>query len=81
MIDLPLERPEGMSDQDWNAYLQRALKLIKSFTPVRTGRLRDGWTIGDLGLQNDVPYAEFVNDGTPRMSARDMTGRTLGALR
>ena len=85
MFEFPLTRPEGLTDRQWQAYVRRALQLIKSFTPVRTGRLQAGWQLGDLGgdkatIINDVPYAPYVNDGTPRMAPRDMTGQTLGAL-
>lgn len=85
MIDFELPRPPGMPDEEWEAYVDQALKLIKKYTPVKTGKLRDGWTLADLSgdyalLSNDVPYAEYVNDGTPYMAPHNMTGLTLAAL-
>lgn len=85
MFEFPLDRPEGMSDKQWAAYVKRAVAFIKSVTPVRTGRLQAGWKLSDLGgeqamITNDVPYAGYVNDGTPRMAPRDMTGQTLAYL-
>ena len=70
MIDFELPRPSGLTDDQWEAYVERALQLVKKFTPVKTGKLRNGWTLADLSgdyalLNNDVPYAEYVNDGTP----------------
>jgi hypothetical protein len=85
MFDFELQRPDGMDDDTWEAYVDQALKLIKKYTPVKTGKLRNGWSLADLNpysaiISNDVPYAEFVNDGTPYMAARNMTGLTLAAL-
>jgi hypothetical protein len=85
MFEFPIERPEGLTDEQWYALANRALSYIKSVTPVKTGKLRKGWQLGDLGpdgftLQNDVDYAPYVNDGTDRMAPRDMTGQTLAYL-
>ncbi len=86
MVDFEFERPEGMSDQEWQVLAQKALKLLRQYTPVRTGKLRDGWTLASLTpdqlvITNPVEYAEYVNNGTPRMGARNMTGLTLDALK
>ena len=43
-----------------------ALSTIKNATPVRTGRMRDGWIIerdtDTLRIINQVPYAVYVDD-------------------
>ena len=44
-----------------------ALSTVKNATPVRTGRMRDGWEIqNDLSstmrIINPVPYAVYVDD-------------------
>ena len=43
-----------------------ALSTIKNVTPVRTGRMRDGWIIerdtDTLRIINQVPYAVYVDD-------------------
>lgn len=85
MLRVPLQRPPGLTDEEWDAYLKEALGIIQDETPVRTGRLQAGWFLRNLGgsaeLRNDVPYGKYVQNGTPRMSPNDMIGRTLGQLR
>ena len=41
------------------------------------------WKLGDaeIVISNSVPYAHFVNDGTARMDARDMTGKATRAVK
>ena len=44
-----------------------ALSTVRSITPIRTGRMRDGWEIqNDLSetmrISNPVPYAVYVDD-------------------
>lgn len=51
--------------------------LVKSVTPVRTGRLRDGWEIQDNSIANDVFYTRFVEAGTSRMAAQPMLGSSI----
>lgn len=84
MIRHRIDRPEGMSDEDWAAARRKAMQVLDEVTPVRSGRLRSGWnsvlTPEFMLLVNETPYAEFVNDGTPRMSPRDMTGQVHQAL-
>ena len=80
MFEYELARPEGLTDVQWNSYVKRAMKTLRALTPVKTGQLRDGWAIGDqtqdgVTFVNEVPYATYVNDGTPRMAPRNMTGR------
>jgi len=45
---------------------QYALSIVRDNTPVRTGRLRDGWEIqNDLSstmrISNPVPYAPYID--------------------
>ncbi len=57
------------------------LAIIKSKTPVRTGKLRRGWTINSRGeLVNKVSYVEFVEFGTKHMSARNFIKSALEPL-
>ena len=81
MILLDLVKPEGMSDVAWKSAKKKAIAAAKAATPVRTGRLKAGWRLIGDQLVNDMPYGGYVNDGTPRMAARDMTGVALSALR
>jgi hypothetical protein len=80
MVEYELTRPDGLTDYRWQQYIKRAMKTLRALTPVRTGDLQAGWDIGDetpngVMFVNEVPYAQFVNDGTPRMGAVNMTGR------
>ena len=79
------QKPANISPTIWRYLVGQGLSTLQRVTPVRTGRLKDGWYIKNLmpdGVEfaNDVPYAEYVNDGTPRMAARDMTGRATAAM-
>lgn len=60
------------------------LNYLRDVTPVRTGRLINGWNVAVVGSQvlvtNDVHYAAYVDGGTSRMSAREMTSQTEPAV-
>ncbi len=60
------------------------VKRTQRRTPVRTGRLRDGWDfkVNDavLEISNDVPYAVYVEYGTPFMAPRGALTTTLMEL-
>lgn len=57
---------------------------VKRRTPVITGRLRDGWqlktTNTSFTVSNAVPYADFVENGTPKMAPRGMLKTTVSEL-
>lgn len=57
------------------------LALIKSKTPVRTGKLKKGWEGVRSGhgirWSNETPYGIFVEMGTRRMAARPMLSAAL----
>jgi len=54
-------------------------------TPVRTGRLRNGWRSQRDGhdgrVSNDVEYARFVEYGTRRQRPAAMLGRAVARAR
>jgi len=54
-----------------------ALSTIKNATPVRTGRLRDGWIVERgtdiLRVVNDVPYAPYI-DARRQIVQRSLQG-------
>jgi hypothetical protein len=62
-------------------FLKEALKRVKQKTPVLTGRLQAGWkgelTAEEIRINNDVPYAGFVEYGTDRMAPRGMLRATV----
>ena len=55
-----------------------ALATVRDNTPVRTGRLRDGWTverdISTLRVVNQVPYAPYID------ARRQIVQRSLPAI-
>lgn len=62
-------------------FTRAELSIIKSYTPVKTGRLRRTWTIDGRGdLVNDTPYGEFVEFGTKHMAARNFCKRAMPEL-
>lgn len=84
-VSFVYQKPTNVSDSIWRYLVGQGLSTLQRVTPVRTGRLKDGWYIKSLmpdGVEfaNDTPYAEYVNDGTPRMAPRDMTGRATAAM-
>ena len=71
----------GLEPTQWRAAADAMMAYLKSETPVRTGRLQAGWRMNfggsSVSFVNDTPYAEYVNDGTPRMYPRNMTGKLM----
>lgn len=80
-FEYQLARPEGLTDLQWARYKKKAMKTLADLTPIgRTGNLEAGWREGNetpegVTIYNIMPYAGYVNDGTPRMAPRNMTGR------
>lgn len=54
---------------------------VKEKTPVKTGRLQNAWeaevTPDLITVSNDVPYAEFIEFGTPTISPFAMLQQTI----
>lgn len=67
-----------------------AVVYAQKVTPVRTRKLQRGWykrkaqrvgaTRVRSGFQNDVEYARFVDKGTVKMAARNMSGQAIDAI-
>lgn len=59
---------------------QKSVEYARANTPVKTGRLRDGWRYEvdtrarTVQLKNDVPYAQAVNDGHRQEPGRYVPG-------
>ena len=59
---------------------------IKAITPVKTGRLKASikYTVDNsktISVSSDVPYAVFVEYGTPVMEPRSMFRRGIASAR
>lgn len=65
--------------------LKFGLKLVKSNTPIKTGRMKSSWnaTLEGYGIRwsNDAPYASFVEGGTRRMAPRAPLAKAIPAIR
>lgn len=57
---------------------------LKANTPVKTGKLRDGWSVMQtkkgLGITNQTPYAIYVEMGTKHMRPRNMLKNSLPVI-
>lgn len=78
-IDYTFDRPDGLTDRQWERLTDKALDVVRSVTPYKTGTLCKGWVIADLmgdqvRLKNDTPYGVYVND------YRNITGRAENIL-
>jgi len=50
---------------------------IKLKTPVKTGKLRDGWRVDDGDIVNEVDYADKVENGTVETPGHFMAERSV----
>lgn len=61
-----------------------SVQLLKSKTPVDTGKLKASWVVQAQGkgllFQNSAPYAAYVELGTKKMTGRNMLGSSLTAI-
>lgn len=60
---------------------EKIIYRVKRRTPVRSGRLRDGWnssiTPSKIIIYNDVDYAPYIEYGTPTIEPVGMLRTTL----
>lgn len=76
-IDALIEKLQGLPDALGGAMVES----VKHKTPVRTGALKAAWSyeVEDklLTVGNTMPYAVYVELGTPKMAPRGMLTTTL----
>ena len=85
-VEFKFIRPKGMTSTEWGKVTGAAYDIFAQNTPIRTGNLRSSINVnvtnrsikGNYG--SIAPYAEFLEFGTPKMAARDMTGKTVRDL-
>jgi hypothetical protein len=70
-----------------NNMAKTALAVAKEATPVHTGTLLNGYTLDEATssnpvatIENDVPYAGFVNDGTVKEQGHFMIQKAVSAI-
>ena len=56
---------------------RRIYAAARRTSPVVTGRLKAGWEVvkegrAKYGVKNEVPYATYVENGTPKMDGKFM---------
>ena len=87
-VKLVYHRPTGLTSGQWNKVANQAVKVVKSVTPVDTGRARSSWeetrktrrSVTVTGNEEIAPYLGYLNDGTPKMAPRDMVGKAKTIL-
>lgn len=52
-------------------------ETVKDMSPVRTGRLKNAWTLNGTEVDNNTPYLYYVNDGTSRQAGQHFIERAL----
>jgi hypothetical protein len=80
-LDGPIFR-SGTSKKAIKAAKRDALDFgvgeIKTWTPVRTGRLKRGWAYKNTDtIYNETPYTRYVEEGTYKMEGYFMVRDTL----
>ena len=77
------QAPRRAADPGIELIAGRVCEAVRERTPVQTGRLQAGWKVvrtgeqGERAVENDVPYARFVEYGTVNMAAEPMIGPVL----
>ena len=71
-----LKKLKNVDDMFADEFGKEYLKRVKEKTPVRSGTLRDGWEVktpnNDVVVENNVPYADYVENGTEHMAGAFM---------
>lgn len=86
-VDQYFDLLEDRLVESQNKIGKRALKAMRAATPKVTGRLDGGYGLievtnlnKEVVITNNVEYFDFVNNGTIKMSPRDMTGAGIAAI-
>jgi hypothetical protein len=79
MFTATIDRPAGLTDDQWDKAALSAYDTLLAETPVATGNLLNSWSsprVSDstMTVTNSADYAEFVFEGTSRMAPRDAPG-------
>jgi len=57
--------------------IQNLIEKLKSATPVDTGRARDGWIKNGDSIENNVPYIDYLNEGSSKQAPSHFIEKTL----
>jgi len=63
--------------------LEDAVTTLKSFTPVDTGKAREGWRINpsNRSIDNEVFYVRYLDEGTVKMKSFRITAQSLPKIK
>jgi hypothetical protein len=63
--------------------LKDGIYILRFFTPIDTGLARSGWeTNNNLRfIQNEVPYVKFLDEGTVKMKAFNITKQAIPRIK
>jgi hypothetical protein len=63
--------------------LDDAVGILRVNTPIDTGRAREGWKLNEnvRSIDNEVPYVKFLDTGTVKMRAFNITRNSLPIIK
>jgi hypothetical protein len=80
-VKLDLRDVPAYIDRENKELVQNVMKQlydeIRDKTPVRSGKLKDGWELLPEQIRNEVPYAGFIERGTEYISPVGMVATTI----
>ena len=85
-IPQALKRIDQIMNQVQEGFTTEGSQTVKSKTPVRTGKLQGAWNsrnakFGRVSeINNDTPYAGFVENGSSKIRPRKMAAQTVQSL-
>ena len=86
-IPQALKRIDKIMNKVEDQFVQEGSKTVRSKTPVRTGKLQNGWSTRSApfgkraSIDNNVEYANFVENGSPTVRPHKMAAQTVQTLR
>lgn len=80
-LDDDIKKMQDNLTKQVDVYANTLLSKCKALTPVRSGKLRNGWSIKKSSngylIENDVEYAKYVNFGTDTKGPVNMVAKAL----
>lgn len=86
-IPQALKRIDQIMNQVQDKFVEEGFKTVRSKTPVRTGKLKNGWNTDpapfgrQASIDNNVDYANYVEQGSPTVRPHKMAAQTVQTLR
>jgi|DEB0MinimDraft_6_1074348.scaffolds.fasta_scaffold00416_13 hypothetical protein len=86
-IPQALKRIDQIMNQVQDQFVEEGSRTVRSKTPVRTGKLQNGWNTKSApfgrqaSIDNNVQYANYVENGSPTVRPYKMAAQTVQTLR